>query len=169
MLLIALAVLDLIVLAPWALEATDVDGEPPPSFYFAYGSNLDTKQMKLRCPTADLHGLARMMGYKFVINERGVASVVESSEHAVEGLLWKIFPHDECLLDWYEGVAGGYYIKERLDVEDLTRGEMVEALVYIATDKDLGGARPGYLEKIIQAARQHGFTEKYLQELQSWK
>lgn len=137
--------------------------------YFAYGSNLDEMQMEQRCPNASIHGRARIKGFRFVINGRGVASISDSPYDVVEGVLWGISASDELVLDWYEGVTGGYYGKKHLLVKDLTTGEMVEALVYIATDVEFGEPRPGYLEKIIKSAQNHGFEEDYLEELKAWK
>lgn len=137
--------------------------------YFAYGSNLDENQMEQRCPTAILHGLARVNGYKFIINGRGVASLVESPEDIVEGVLWWIFPYDERALDWYEGVESGHYSGTTVQVEDLPSGETVEALVYVATDVDYGTPRLGYLEIIIRAAERHGLGADYLEELEGWQ
>lgn len=44
--------------------------------YFAYGSNMDeAAQMAERCPGAEVIGLATLPGYRFVINQRGVATL----------------------------------------------------------------------------------------------
>jgi hypothetical protein len=137
--------------------------------YFAYGSNLDEQQMEERCFTAAIYGLAYIEGYQFVINGRGVASISEKPQGIVEGVLWTITPSDERLLDWYEGVPSGYYMKDCLMVTDKTSGGMVEALVYISTDSDLGQPRPGYLERIIRAAEHHGLSESYVRALKGWK
>ncbi|KAF5546635.1 hypothetical protein FPHYL_10437 [Fusarium phyllophilum] len=45
--------------------------------YFAYGSNLSTKQMRRRCPYSTPVGLAYLKGWRWIINERGYANVVQ--------------------------------------------------------------------------------------------
>ncbi|KAG9496164.1 hypothetical protein J7337_012745 [Fusarium musae] len=82
------------------------------TLYFAYGSNLHLAQMAHRCPGSVFKGKATLESYRWQINERGVANVVESgSEHSVEGLLYMIGPKDERALDRNEGVSKGFYQK----------------------------------------------------------
>ncbi|KAH6969730.1 hypothetical protein DER45DRAFT_61730 [Fusarium avenaceum] len=45
--------------------------------YFAYGSNLSTEQMRQRCPYSTPVGLAYLKGWKWIINARGYANVVQ--------------------------------------------------------------------------------------------
>ena len=45
-------------------------------FYFAYGSNLNQTQMTKRCPGSRPLYFAELEDMKFVINARGVATVV---------------------------------------------------------------------------------------------
>lgn len=44
--------------------------------YFAYGSNMSTEQMRERCPTATAVGLAKTVGWRWIINRRGYANIV---------------------------------------------------------------------------------------------
>ncbi|KAF4420118.1 hypothetical protein FACUT_11283 [Fusarium acutatum] len=82
------------------------------TLYFAYGSNLHLAQMAHRCPGSVFKGKATLESYRWQINERGVANVVESgSDHSVEGLLYMIGPKDERTLDRSEGVSKGLYQK----------------------------------------------------------
>ncbi|KAF4341881.1 hypothetical protein FBEOM_4198 [Fusarium beomiforme] len=87
------------------------------TLYFAYGSNLHIAQMAQRCPGSVFKGKATLDSYRWQINERGVANVVESgSDHSVEGLLYMIGPKDERTLDRSEGVSKGFYQKHLLRV-----------------------------------------------------
>jgi hypothetical protein len=82
------------------------------TLYFAYGSNLHLAQMAHRCPGSVFKGKATLESYRWQINERGVANVVESgSDDSVEGLLYMIGPKDERTLDRSEGVSKGFYQK----------------------------------------------------------
>ncbi|KZL78836.1 AIG2 family protein [Colletotrichum tofieldiae] len=82
------------------------------TLYFAYGSNLYLGQMAQRCPESVFKGKATLPGYKWQINQRGVANVVKSTDgSSVEGLLFSIRPKEERALDLSEGVSKGFYHK----------------------------------------------------------
>lgn len=82
--------------------------------YFAYGSNMNPAQMRFRCPTSKAVARATLRGYRFAINSRGVATIVESEKSSVSGVLWKISRLDEEVLDCFEGVRSGAYVKRRI-------------------------------------------------------
>jgi gamma-glutamylcyclotransferase len=50
------------------------------TLYFGYGSNLWRHQMHTRCPNSTYLGIARLNNFKWIINERGYANVVEIEE-----------------------------------------------------------------------------------------
>lgn len=147
-----------------SLMAHSVEGK----LYFAYGSNMDESQMAYRCPTAQLVGKVRLDGYKFIINHRGVASIIRSDDSYVDGILWSVFPEDEKALDRYEGISSNFYFKTEICVKSLETGKHSPVIVYIASDNSFGEPRPGYLEKIIRAADKFKFDSKYSAELESW-
>ncbi|RGP69943.1 hypothetical protein FLONG3_7600 [Fusarium longipes] len=125
---------------------TEVQENASEVLYFAYGSNLSTKQMRKRCPHSTPVGLAYLKGWKWIINHRGYANVVqpfvdsdddtpdaesnkqltvrakekaamrEESEDGVYGLLYLVPPADEERLDGYEGVPWAYN-KFKVDVK----------------------------------------------------
>ena len=82
--------------------------------YFAYGSNLHVSQMAKRCPESTFVGKATLQGYRWQINQRGVANIVESDNIHVEGLLYSISKMDEKSLDRSESVSAGFYEKRKL-------------------------------------------------------
>ncbi|KAL1598909.1 hypothetical protein SLS60_008054 [Paraconiothyrium brasiliense] len=93
-----------------------------PTIYFGFGSNLWLHQMATRCPTSTYLGVARLNNYKWIINDRGYANVVEvgpkstsKSEYSyvVYGLVYSLLPSDESRLDKNEGVPHAY-MKELL-------------------------------------------------------
>ena len=131
------------------------------TIYFGYGSNLWRQQMEQRCPHSEYKGVARLNDYKWLINERGYANVVEIPRHKsleaeeepslssakayedeVWGLVYTLQPSDEARLDRNEGVPIAY-TKEWLvcdfwSVEDgagpanlTAKPEQVDMLVYI--------------------------------------
>lgn len=135
--------------------------------YFAYGSNMDAVQMRDRCPASMPIATAELFGYRFIINSRGVATIVEDESSTVRGVLWYTSEEDEASLDQYEGVSSGLYSKEYLRVK-AENGESVKALVYVAADRTEGEPRNGYMEKTIQAAERMGLHETYVAELKNW-
>ena len=56
--------------------------------YFAYGSNLDTVQMEGRCPDSLPKSMAMILGWRFRINSRGVATIVPENGCTVRGLVY---------------------------------------------------------------------------------
>jgi gamma-glutamylcyclotransferase len=92
--------------------------------YFAYGSNLNLKQMIHRCPESRYLGLGKLQNYKFIINERGYANVVPTQGHSVEGLCYLLSQQDERRLDASEGVPTSYE-KHYLRVETFAPNALI--------------------------------------------
>ncbi|KAL2701676.1 hypothetical protein AAEP93_005974 [Penicillium crustosum] len=88
-------------------------------YYFAYGSNMCLKQMAERCPSSIFKGKGRIEGYRWQINQRGVANIVECRGDYVEGLIYQIDAKDKRKLDRSEGVALGFYSDEHLHTQFL--------------------------------------------------
>ena len=137
--------------------------------YFAYGSNMDSEQMKDRCPrNHKLLGVAELEGWEFFINSLGVASIAidQESESEVYGLLYEI--SEKCLacLDMHEGYPNAYgRDKEKI----VFNNKEVEAWVYFEKRSiKTGTPRPNYLERIIQAAIKFDFHKDYVKHLESF-
>lgn len=135
--------------------------------YFAYGMNMDLDAVRRRCSTPEMLGIARLDGFRFVINSRGVATVARDQAGCVHGVLWELCDDDLAALDEFEGVAAGHYRREAADVLRPT-GEGEWSIIYVASDAVPGPPRPGYLEAVIAAATTHGFPSGYLAELRGW-
>jgi len=135
--------------------------------YFAYGSNLNQTQMANRCPGSRLLSFAEIKDMKFVINSRGVATVVFEKGSSVKGIIWKISRTNEISLDRYEGVSKNIYRKEMLSC--LSNGRALNALVYVASDQMLGTPRPNYLETILYGIREFSDDKDWFQEVASWR
>lgn len=130
--------------------------------YFAYGANMDPAAMAGRCPGAELLGLARLPGYRFVIARAGYAGLEPDPATAVRGVLWQVTPADVAALDEFEGVAEGLYRQAVFSVEG------GPALVYLPLDRALGRPEAPYLAGVVAAARRHGLPEDYVRELERW-
>ena len=137
--------------------------------YFAYGSNMNLAQMAKRCPGARLLGLARLRGWRFLINSRGYATAREESGAEIFGGLWELTEEHGRTLDRYEGVAAGYY--ERVDflVSVWPEGEDADVFAYLATDDLPGVPSARYHQAVVNGAREIGLAEEYLAELEAWR
>ena len=99
------------------------------TYYFGYGSNLWLRQMSLRCPSSTYVGIARLSSYRWMINNRGYANIVEtnSTSDVVYGLVYRLTQKDEDRLDVNEGVPIAY-TKEMIPIDfwPLDAGEKVD-------------------------------------------
>lgn len=136
--------------------------------YIAYGSNLDTWQMRYRCPGARPVAKSWLRDYRLVFQGMPLnahANVVPEKGHKVPVAVWEISAANEKALDRYEGVKGGYYTKEYFTIE--VNGEMVEALIYIMCPRDYNIPAAGYLETIVEGYHDFNFDIRYLKEAAS--
>ncbi len=134
--------------------------------YFAYGSNMVEAQMTRRCPTARILGRAILRHYRFSIFRSGFATVVPARGGSVHGLLWRLSPRDERVLDAYEEIEKGIYHRAVLPVE--AEGQVIPALIYLARDRMPGRAPAAYLRPIAEAARLHGFPPEAVAQIETW-
>jgi cation transport regulator ChaC len=138
------------------------------TLYFAYGSNMDLMQMSDRCPAAVTVSTAELPSHRFIINTRGVATVVPDPTSTVQGLLWEISKKDERSLNRHEGVKHGIYKKAFVRVR-LPDGTTTKAFMYVAADSYPGTARPGYPGKILSGAEGCGLPKSYIDQLKLWQ
>jgi len=132
--------------------------------YLAYGSNLNMRQMRHRCPYAVPFGVATLLNYRLLFRGGGrsaVATVEPFVGGSVPVLLWEITPRDEEALDHYEGWPR-LYRKETITVE--LGGKPVEAMVYIMNGHPLGQPSPYYLAAIKEGYASAGFDPAVLDE-----
>ena len=103
--------------------------------YFAYGSNINLRQMAHRCPDAQVVGPVRLEGYELLFRgaarEYGVATIAPKEGGVVHGLLWKLPPESEQALDMYEGYPR-LYDKKLVTARD-TEGRALSVMAYVIT------------------------------------
>ncbi|KAF2019310.1 hypothetical protein BU24DRAFT_431171 [Aaosphaeria arxii CBS 175.79] len=163
----------------------------PSTIYFGYGSNLWLHQMDLRCPTSQYLGVARLNNYRWLINDRGYANVVEVTnssrtnepspyEDVVYGLVYSLEKEDERRLDLNEGVPIAY-TKELLpcDVWQSEDGKPVDVskkpdseekmLVYIDRNRTTPSTpKTEYIYRMnrgISDALKQGVPQKYVDDV----
>jgi len=127
-------------------------------YYFAYGANLNKKQMAERCPDSKPLFTAALPNYKLIFVgwsrqwRGGVASIKSLRGDRVRGALYEI--SELCLrrLDKYEGYPGNYN-RFKVTVFD-GDSEPFEAITYIKAGQ-LEGTQPSkeYLAIIQQGLR----------------
>lgn len=116
--------------------------------YFAYGSNLNLRQMKQRCPDARPIGVAKLPGHRLVF--RGVADVIPNRQGgSVMGVIWEITPRCLKELDRYEGYPH-LYGRRYCTVIGEDDGILREAIVYYMKKGDLAPPSRGYWKVIME-------------------
>lgn len=128
---------------------------PKRRLYLAYGSNLHKGDMRQRCPGAKPAGVVWLDNARLVF--RGVADVECIPGYRVPCGMWSITPQNEASLDRYEGVAGGFYTKELVDL-----GEGREALIYMMTAQGIYPPSQYYVDTLRQGYKDFGLPMKYL-------
>jgi hypothetical protein len=136
----------------------------------AYGSNLNVGQMAMRCPTAKIYGKGILKGYRLLFKgreENAYCTIEKKRGGKVPVLVWELQPEDEKALDFYEGYPK-FYDKEDVKVK-LEDGTIVEAMVYIMTDKVmdriyLNLPSRSYLETVKAGYHAAGFDEVFIED-----
>lgn len=151
--------------------------------YFAYGSNLDPDQMKQRCPSHQVVGLAALHDHKLSFPRTshawggGVASIQLAHGSTLWGMVYELSEADMAALDDYEGWQGpadqhNVYDRELMFVE-LTRPDdgsfsrRLRAWVYVARASNPAPPSRRYLDTVLKGARHFGLPEDYIIELES--
>jgi gamma-glutamylcyclotransferase (GGCT)/AIG2-like uncharacterized protein YtfP len=129
---------------------------------------MDPTQLGELCPGAVLVGAAQLPDHRLFVTREGWASLRAGDGSSVYGVVWQLTDQDLAALDAYEDTAQGLYRRETRRVKRLAQTESLDALVYIAGDEVSGAPRPGYLERVLAAARHHDLPEPYVAELATW-
>ena len=138
-------------------------------YYLAYGSNLNVRQMKYRCPTAKIVGTAVIRDYELLYkgSKTGSYLTIEKKKGSlVPVAVWKVTSADEHSLDAYEGYPNFYY-KKNMKIRLSETGKTVDAFVYIMhEERKIGVPSLSYVSTCLQGYASFGFDEHYLSEAQ---
>jgi gamma-glutamylcyclotransferase (GGCT)/AIG2-like uncharacterized protein YtfP len=131
-------------------------------YYFAYGGNLNQKQMLERCPDSKPKFIATLPNYKLVFvgwsrqRRGGVASIKPFRGEKVLGAIYEVSDRDLRRLDSYEGYPNYNRLKVTVFKE---KGEPIEAITYIkARQSEETPPSPEYLAIIQQGYRDWGLV-----------
>jgi gamma-glutamylcyclotransferase (GGCT)/AIG2-like uncharacterized protein YtfP len=129
---------------------------------FAYGSNLDVRQMRARCPSAEPLEAAMLRQARLVFGGHsarwggGVATLVRDPSSVVFGALYRVEPADLARLDAFEG-APFVYERVRLSLCDVYgRRRRAQAYLKVRAGRAQAPA-PKYLMTILRAYDALGF------------
>jgi gamma-glutamylcyclotransferase (GGCT)/AIG2-like uncharacterized protein YtfP len=141
--------------------------------YFAYGSNMDPRQMRdrLNCDVRRREA-ARLPGYRLVFNKKsfsrpgsGAANVIPCARSIVEGVLYEISEDALHQLDRYEG-SPWHYERKRVAVAKSCGSVVKEVYLYVAQNPTLlaEGLRPTseYLALLLAAGSESDKQAKLL-------
>ena len=138
-------------------------------YYIAYGSNLNIRQMKRRCPGATILGTANLKGWELLFKGSGTGSyltIEECEGGTVPVVIWDVTPADEAALDRYEGFPSFYYKKEiRLQYKGIRTGKRrtVTAFAYIMhEDRPVGVPSQYYMATCMEGYETFRFDRRVL-------
>ena len=142
---------------------------PDTFLYFAYGSNMLTRRLLGRTPSARTVGVATLAGHelrwhKVSKDGSGKCDVVPAAaDSMVYGVLYEIALSDKPALDIAEGLGWGY---KQVQLEVQSEIGPLLALSYQATNID-HGTRPydWYKTLVVAGAQEHGLAAAYVQKL----
>ena len=137
--------------------------------YFAYGSNMSSRRLRQRTPSAKALGIGRLPGHalrwhKLGRDGSGKCDIAESDGQAgdvVWGVLYRIALAEKPILDRIEGLGIGYE-EEKVRVE--TEAGAVAALTYKAKPGKIDAQlRPlaDYKRHVLLGAKEHGLPVAY--------
>lgn len=127
-------------------------------YYIAYGSNMSTSQMALRCPDAKLVGTGWLNGYRLAFHLHATVERTKEAGSRVPVAIWTIEPQDERKLDRYEGVPH-YYTKHTRTVE-MMDGSQIQGLIYLMKFKRDAPPVSTYVNGIVASYRALGFENE---------
>ncbi len=140
-------------------------------FYIAYGSNLNVRQMRMRCPGARITGTSEIEDYRLLFKGSKTGSYLTIEPEAgasVPVAVWEVTASDEHELDRYEGYPSFYYKKELvLPVKGIKSGKVRRrtAFVYIMhEERPFGVPSRSYMGTCAEGYRDFGFDVNTLLE-----
>jgi len=138
--------------------------------YFAYGSNMLTRRLRARTPSARMVGVAALAGFEVrwhKVSRDGSAKcdIVPAADPGTQvfGVVYEIDAAEKPALDHAEGLGRGY--KER-PVEVSADAGTIVAMTYQATNVDHLALPFGWYKALVVAgAKEHALPEAYVQGL----
>lgn len=138
--------------------------------YFSYGSNMSSRRLRQRVPSARFVTVATLHQHELRFHKMGTdgsgkcdAHQTDNGMHAVMGVVFDIDSAEKAALDKIEGVGCGYETKATKVIA--TSGAGIEAFTYYATAID-SELKPyaWYKQHVILGAQEHALPAGYIDE-----
>lgn len=148
------------------------------TLYFAYGSNMNFKQFRKRCPSARFVCIGRLNGYELAFTryskdkKSGVADIVEKMGGHVWGVVYQINELDLGRLDRYEGFQPGRARNAYRRVERMVFGGVDASLphtvfTYEVEEKNECQPSEEYKRLLVEGAKCWHLPEEYVSKLEA--
>jgi len=139
---------------------------------FSYGSNMLSRRIQARVPSARPLGVAVLRGHRLQWHKSGHdrsgkcdVVVTDDPADAVHGVLYQFLAAEKALLDAAEGLGAGYDEKEA--TVESANGPLAAWLYYAtATDRDLH-PYSWYKALVLAGAREHALPDDYVAALEA--
>jgi len=148
--------------------------------YFAYGSNLDWKRMKNRCPSVEFYCKVSLPDYRIEFTRKssklgcGVVDIIWDENNKVYGVVYKIDEEDSGRLDKSEGYVpqrdiNCYKRIEIMVVEEDNKEKPIIAYTYEVVKKEFGKYKPSkeYKNLIVTGAKYWKLPKDYINFLEN--
>lgn len=140
--------------------------------YLAYGSNMLSKRLRARVPSACALGVGQLRSWHLCFHKRsldlsGKCSIVcsEKSGAIVHGVVFRIDPSEKRGLDKAERLGAGYRCEE---VQVRMGEDELSAFTYVAQDSHLDESLlpySWYKELVVAGALEHGLPSGHVEKL----
>ena len=144
--------------------------------YFSYGSNMDPRQIRQRCPSSRFVSTAILRDYKLAFTLRskrrrcGVANVIPAVGNDVHGILYRIKgSRDWQVLDAAEGYKpgrrrGNRYRRVLRKIYTPSHSGAISSWIYLGiSERAPPLPSPAYLGQMLAGADHWGLPETYRQ------
>jgi hypothetical protein len=141
--------------------------------YFSYGSNMSSKRLRARTPSARFITTATLYSHQLRFHKRSHdgsskcdAYDTGNNQDYVVGVVFEIAEAEKPILDGYEGLGHGYEIKV-IEIE-AENGDRFEAYTYYANDID-STLKPyhWYHQHVVSGAYEHRLPTDYIAVIES--
>jgi gamma-glutamylcyclotransferase (GGCT)/AIG2-like uncharacterized protein YtfP len=140
--------------------------------YYAYGSNLSTKYVRVYCPSAKFVMRADLPNYhiefrRYSTNLKGgISTIIEAPGEMVHGVIYEVSPEEIFNLDVLEKVPEGIYKREGFQVfgED---GKWYKADLF-RVSKPEGPFTPSkkYVSYMLEGMKEHKIEQIYVKNFE---
>lgn len=132
-------------------------------FYAAYGSDMNAREMKKKCPGAIAFAKSWIHDHHLVFQgyrDDAQANVIPAEGYDVPVIIWCINEYHEKELDFIKAVRG--YEKSEITLE--VDGKLEKCVIYIRGSEPFGIPLDRYLRTIAEAYNDFNFDIRILNE-----